>query len=327
MGTMLANAISQADKKVQYDVQAKQVLSNKYILAWILKRVAREFQKMSVEQIVACIEKPEVDTVFVDPGATNRLSQSMEKITGLSNESPIHKEGTIFYDIRFFVNIPGKERETMKLIVNVEAQKAFETGYEIVTRGIFYGARMISAQLGTEFRHMEYDKIKKVYSIWICMNAPAYIGNAISVYAMEKQDLLPGLPDKRFAYDKITVVIVALNEKTDSKDPCVTMLNTLFSPQIDTNTKVNLLETQYQIPVKRKFREELSAMCNLSEYVFDQGREKGKAEGKAEGEAKGRRDIIIEMVKQKISDDTICTVAKISRGELEKIKEEMLVLQ
>ena len=72
---------------------------------------------------------------------------------------------------------------------------------------------MISAQLGTEFEIPEYDKIKKVYSIWICMNAPKYIGNAISEYKLEKTDLIPGIPDRRKEYDKLSIVMVCLNTK------------------------------------------------------------------------------------------------------------------
>ena len=62
--------------------------------------------------------------------------------------------------------------------MNVEAQKKFYLKYRIVTRGIFTGARMLSEQLDREFTDSEYGKLKKVYSIWICMNAPLHIGNS-----------------------------------------------------------------------------------------------------------------------------------------------------
>ena len=64
-------------------------------------------------------------------------------------------------------------------------------GYDIVTRGIFYVSRMISAQLSTEFSKSDYDNIKKVYSIWICMHSPNNIGNAISCYHIEKKICCP----------------------------------------------------------------------------------------------------------------------------------------
>ena len=97
------------------------------------------------------------------------------------------------------------------MIINVEAQKEYRPGYSLTTRGIFYGARMISAQKGIEFTGKEYDNIRKVYSIWICMNAPDYIGNAISKYSIRKTDILPGIPDRPQGYDKMTVIHICLN--------------------------------------------------------------------------------------------------------------------
>lgn len=117
------------------------------------------------------------------------------------------------------------------MIVNLEAQKSYYPGYEIVTRGIFYDARMISAQLGTEFEHSKYDDMKKVYSIWVCMQAPKKIGNAISEYSIKKQDIISGLPDRPESYDKLSVVIIALNETMETNDELLGMLNTLFSEQ------------------------------------------------------------------------------------------------
>ena len=40
-------------------------------------------------------------------------------------------------------------------MINIEAQKKWNPGYEIVTRGIFYCARMISGQKHTEFEHSD----------------------------------------------------------------------------------------------------------------------------------------------------------------------------
>lgn len=105
---------------------------------------------------------------LVLPGETNQ-----EQIAGMMNEDKVAGEGTVYFEIRFSVYVPTSEGR-VKVIVNIEAQKNFQLGYEIVTRGIYYCARMISAQLGTEFSNSEYNSVKKVYSIWICMNVAAY---------------------------------------------------------------------------------------------------------------------------------------------------------
>ena len=105
-------------------------------------------------------------------------------------------EGELYYDIRFSVYY-ARQKQRIKLIINVEAQKEFRPGYSLITRGIFYGARMLSSQKGTEFTGRDYDNIRKVYSIWICMNAPDYIGNAISYYNIQKV-----MPSREFRMKK-----------------------------------------------------------------------------------------------------------------------------
>ena len=85
--------------------------------------------------------------------------------------------------------------------------------------------------MGTEFEHSKYDDMKKVYSIWVCMQAPKKIGNAISEYSIKKQDIISGLPDRPESYDKLSVVIIALNETMETNDELLGMLNTLFSEQ------------------------------------------------------------------------------------------------
>ena len=57
-----------------------------------------------------------------------------------------------------------------------KAQKSSDSsklGYHLENRIIFYLARMISAQKQTEFFHSDFDNLKKVRSIWICMDNDA----------------------------------------------------------------------------------------------------------------------------------------------------------
>lgn len=289
MRTEISKDIDLAEARIQYDKYCKKVLSNKVILAWILRRTVKEFAQCSIDEIELCIEDtPEVSTVKVNPGESN-----LEKITGISTEDAVNEEGVIFYDIRFFAYLPGKN-EKIKLIVNVEAQKKFRPGYQLVTRGIFYSARMLSAQLGTEFIIPEYDNIKKVYSIWICMNSPSYIGNAISEYCIEKNDVVPGIPDEREAYDKMSVIMVCLNEKTKTEDDFLKMLNVLLSPEMPKKEKKQTLEDDYQIPMNNELGRELNIMCNLSELVEEKGMEKGMEEGIKQGKIVTLADLVRE---------------------------------
>lgn len=300
MRNEFARNLDLAQAKIQYDEQCKKVLGDKNVLSWILQRTVREYAGMNREEIMKCIEgEPEIGSRRVNPGETNA-----SQITGMANEDKVNEEGTIFYDIRFFAWIP-KSREKIRLIINVEAQKKYHTGYSLTTRGVFYGARMISAQLVTEFEIPEYDKIKKVYSIWICMNAPQYIGNAISEYKLEKTDLIPGIPDRRKEYDKLSVVMVCLNTKKETEDQFLGMLQTLFNTELAEKEKKERLEQEYEIQMENGFGKELSLMCNLSDTVEERGIQKGIEKGIEQGMEKGIEKGKLEMLFSLVRDHVL----------------------
>ena len=148
-------------------------------------------------------------------------------------------------------------------------------GYQIITRGIFYGGRMISAQLDTEFEIPNYDDLKKVYSIWICVEAPQYIGNSISRYSIEKEDVVEGIPDNRSAYDKLSVVMVCLNEKTEKKTEFLELMNVLLSQTMSVKLKKKILQEKFHMNMESRLGEKVNLMCNLSDLVEERGEIKG----------------------------------------------------
>lgn len=180
--THISNVIEGNNYKDRYDAEVKKILSDKTILAWIMKYSMQEFADYPIEEIRECIEgTPEIATIKVRPGHTP------EAIMGMPNEDKVPGEGEITYDIRFYVRTRGLER--IKIIVNIEAQNKYYPGYDLVTRAIFYCARLLSAQLDTEFVPRNYDDIKKVYSIWICMDVPKYAEYTITRYKINRPEL------------------------------------------------------------------------------------------------------------------------------------------
>lgn len=297
MKNELAGDIGLAAGKSQYDAQCKRILANKVILAWILKYTVKEFEEMSIRRIKQCIGNDiMISRVRVDPGKTN--AHEPEKIIGESGEDKVPGEGEVYFDIRFSVYVPGKS-EKVKMIINVEAQKDFHPGYAVPSRGVFYGARMISAQKGIEFTGSNYDGIRKVYSIWICMNAPDYIGNAVSRYSIKKEDILPGIQDEPSEYDKLTVVQICLNPRSQKGNRLTEMLNILLSSEMKAEQKIRELEENFHIPMTVKMGKELNQMCNLSDYVEEIGIKKGIEKGIEKGMERGRLLQQIEVIQKK----------------------------
>ena len=276
----LTRELCAAGDKAQYDGYVKRILGSRQVLARILKGAVREYGSCSIGEIISWIE-PDISIANVPlrPGGEEEKDRS---ITGDSTESKIPGEGTITYDVRFRAFLPGRDDASeIKLLINVEAQKEFYLKYRIVTRGIFYGARMLSEQQDKEFTDSDYDGLKKVYSIWICMNAPAYIGNAMAEYRITKEDLVGNITEQRESYDKLSVVIICLHENggADCAGTLHGFLNVLLSPVLAAADKEKLLTRDYGMKMEYELGEELRQMCNLSEAIEEKGLERGLEQG------------------------------------------------
>lgn len=266
--THIANVLERNNCKDRYDTQVKHILSDKTVLSWILKYTTSEFKECPIELIRSCIEgEPEVGTHRVFPGP--------EAITGIDTADKVPGEGEVHYDVRFVVFTPTKEH--IKLIINVEGQKQFNPGYDIVTRGIFYCARMLSAQKDTEFTCSDYDSIKKVYSIWISMNNPLYAQHTITSYRLSEHPLY-GLLPKQMRFDLMELVLVCLGtpKSKNEGNELHGLLGTLLSPDLTPQEKETIIYNDYGIETTVELEGGLREMCNLSDLIEERGIEKGE---------------------------------------------------
>ena len=282
--TTLAKVIEVADDKVKYDAVCKRLLSEKYILAWIMKCCMKEFASYSIQEIVShyISGTPQISEVSISPDETNS-----SRIDGTGLEDTTITEGTITYDIRFFAKAPNSG-EPIRLIINVEAQNDFYPGYPLTKRALYYCSRMISAQYGTEFLNSHYEKIKKVYSIWICMNPPKKRKNSITQYSIKEHKIYGDVEEVEENYDLLTAVMVCLGgEETEEQHPLIRLLNLLFSTEIDKNKKKKTLEQDFEIPITQELEREVSEMCNLSKGIEEKGIQQGIQQGMQKGIQQG----------------------------------------
>lgn len=289
--THIARAVEIADVNARYDAEVKLLLSDRRLLAWIMKYTVSELMDYDIETIMGCIEgEPEVSVTSVYPGMSRVNS---EKITGMSTEEKIPNEGGITYDIRFYVITP--EREQVKLIVNVEAQKKFYPGYDLVTRGVFYCARMLSAQLDTEFTADNYDGIKKVYSVWLCMDVPENAEYTITEYRMEPR-FLYGEYRGKARYDLLSVITVCLGKdgKETEGNKLHRLLTAILSGRLTVQEKKDILEQEYGFAMNREVDGRMTGMCNLSELIEERALERGIETGIERGIERGRAEEIVE---------------------------------
>ena len=314
--TTLSQSIDIVQQKAQYDTACKKVLAEKIILAWIMKHTMKEYAEYEVRDIVErfIIGDAEIAVVNVLPDETNTT-----KVAGTGVEDATVTEGSITYDIQFRALVPSTD-EVVQMIINVEAQNDFYPGYPIIKRGIYYCARMISSQYGTVFTRSHYEKIQKVYSVWICLNPPKERKNTITGYSLTEKAYVGKVKEKEGNYDLISAIMVCLGENDeDTESDLLRLLDVLLSSEKNAKEKKEILENEFQIPMTEKMEEEVEHMCNLSDGVEQKGIQKGIEIGIEQA----NRLIIINMLKEREPIEKICRYAQCDATFVLKIKKEL----
>ena len=321
MNTEIRNSILTTDKDAQYDESAKRLLGQKGILAHILVKTVEEFGGMDPMDVIPYIEgDPFINTVPVDPGLTNTESErNGTRVTGLNSENQELHEGLIRFDIVFYVRMKDG---LSQMIINVEAQKDEPDGYDILNRAIFYVSRMISSQKERDFVNSNYNDIKRVYSIWICMNMSE---NSLEHIHLVKESIINS-HEWKGEMDLVNIVMIGLSEELpqrEEKYELHRLLGTLLSQDLSVSEKIDIIGNEYAIPMEKDFREDVGIMCNLSQKIKETGIEIGIKTGTE----MGKREMIIKMHNKGYTAAQIADIAEMEEKQIKDIIEnaEMLV--
>ena len=306
MNTEIANAVNAAGDKAQYDTRVKRLLAQKSILAHILVKTIDEFKGMKPEDVVKYIEgEPSISVVPVEPGLANmeKTDAAGQRIVGLNTENAEINEGLVRFDIIFYVRM---KNGLSQIIVNIEAQKDEPTEYKILNRAIFYVSRLISSQKERDFVNTNYDDIKQVFSIWICMNMD---DNSLSHIHLTKDEPLKPCNWKG-NLDLLNIVLIGITNgipEHDEKYEMHRLIGALLSSELKEQEKLDIIEHEYNIPTSQEFREDVRIMCNLSTGIEERATEKTSEK------------FILNMYKKGYTLDQIADVAETGVDEVEAI--------
>ena len=312
MNTEIANAVNAAGDKAQYDTRVKRLLAQKSILAHILVKTIDEFKGMKPEDVVKYIEgEPSISVVPVEPGLANmeKTDAAGQRIVGLNTENAEINEGLVRFDIIFYVRMPSVDdtkNGLSQIIVNIEAQKDEPTEYKILNRAIFYVSRLISSQKERDFVNTNYDDIKQVFSIWICMNMD---DNSLSHIHLTKDEMLKPCNWKG-NLDLLNIVLIGITNEIpehDEKYEMHRLIGALLSSELKEQEKLDIIEHEYNIPISQEFREDVRIMCNLSTGIEERATEKTSEK------------FILNMYKKGYTLDQIADVAETGVDEVEAI--------
>lgn len=273
------------------------------MLAWILKRFVPEYQNYELKDI----EKKyiQAETIMVSKIG---VEQGSETIQGVKNEDAVQGEAAVFYDVLFHVWYPGMDRKQIGMYLNLEAQLDYYPGYPIEPRGIYYAARRLTAQLKRIDKDTNYGSLQKVYSIWLCMgNVPVYEENTVSLYSLNKNDIIGKTKRNEEIYDLMSVLIMRYNDKTELKDKTLQMLQTLSSDRLSKEEKLEKLKN-LGMRVDDRIEKGVGKMCNMGDYI----------EAKAEERTK-IRIVRLQLEKKKRTPEETAELLDMPLGYIQKI--------
>ena len=259
------------------DAECKLLLSNREILAVILKETIDEYKDYSREEIIGFIEPDSIESDReVSPGRTN------SQIQGDTQEFAALNEKVSRFDIRLRAKNPrlSKENIVIKLHIDVEPQKSYYPGYPIEKRGMYYLSRELSSQLSLVTDSTDYGQLEKCYSIWICLDdIPKSEQNSVSFYEMANTKNIGNCITKKEDYDLLTLVIIRLGkkeyngEKKDEGYDLLRFLNTIMYPHRDDFMEV--VSDYIDFSQNSELSEEVKKVMGIGQIMLETGIEQG----------------------------------------------------
>ena len=186
----------------------------------------------------------------------------------------------------------------------------------------------------TVFAGSDYNGLKKVYSVWICLDAPLKTANQVIRYGMAElcqTDETQGVHEAGAAYDLLEIMMICLNDGCQkSGGPVIDMLRTLFSLALSKERKRKILEEEFSITFKQEEHEMLT-VADYIEYVAEKCEERGRKLGEERGiklgeeraekraEDKIKKTVVANMLHLGMSEKQIQISLGISSDEVQKL--------
>lgn len=193
------------------------------------------------------------------------------RIVGLNTEYTELNEGKNVFDIIFYVRT---KNGISKIIINVEIQKDEPTKYHILNRVIFYIGRMISSEKQRDFTNSNYNDMKDVYSIWLCLGEKE---NTLNYLRLFDQKVI-GSKNWKGNLNLLNAVIIGLSDELPEHNETYDLhrfLGVLLSNSLNYHEKVEIMEKEYELELPEEWEEEMQDMYSFAAEI----RKKGEARG------------------------------------------------
>ena len=183
-------------------------------------------------------------------------------------------------------------------------------------------------------RFLNYEGVKKVYSIWLCMDMPDG-ASGITRYRLTENQEYGAYREDRRNYDLLQVVMVYIGQgKRELGNRLLNLLEEIFKSKDSGKDKRERLQKEYQIDLNEEEEGMVDTMCNLSVGIFEKawnqgvaaGMTKGLEQGLEKGREEGRKELtrafVMQLLEMHMPLSFILQATKCNEKEIRDIAEE-----
>ncbi len=279
---------------MSYDARAKKLMRTKGALSIIIKSLIDRcggYTYVEIGDMIGNVSLNEQVSEDISAEGLLELSAEMEDVN----------EKLIRFDV--YLNFYDKDKIST---IDIEIQQESDPGYSLIKRGIYYACRSISSQLGAITKETNYDKLHKVYSIWLMVkpdtNAKAGIVT-IKPSVFGNAELLP----EKYAADvdlmQIDFVYAGdMDDIDDDKTELFYLVNGMYR-------EPKLLKKLFviKLPEQTGFIKEADDAMTYEELFITRGREEE------------RTAVALNLYSLGVSKEIISKSTKLTLNELDKL--------
>lgn len=318
ISTTVAHDLDTWQEEQALDAACCRLLANKIVLAHILQGCLPEYEHCSIPELLPCLEgTPAVCSVAVDQDALNP-----GRVRGENTADKSITEGNVNFDILFSARTPDGS-DSRQIFINVESQDTWSPGYPLLKRAAYYCGRLLSRQKGIVFQNSDYQKLQKVYSLWVCLDPPKSKENTLTAFHIKEENLVGNAKYGKMNYDMVSMMMICLGQPDHRQEDIIHLLSVLLSTKMDPDVKKEILEREYDIPMTIEMKKEAETMCGIGHAIARKNLEKGIEQGIEKGLEKGRMEEreanIVAMLKEKIPMETISRITHYSLDQIQKL--------
>ena len=304
LGVTLSNG-----NDLRKDTFAKRLFRQPEIVAWLLKTCVPEFRQMEPSEIInGRLSKAKI-RIGTEPVAQDVVRPS---VPAIGTEDKSATDGTVFYDFRTELPLPGAPENTPLLILDIEMQKDYSNWLAIHKRMIYYPCRLISRQPGELLDGKEdYARLCRVCSIWILPAVPKRLVNRILHIQQTVEDMSSGhaKPIGSMPNALMDIWMLCLRDGYPPKreQSGMWLMYVLLTKTISHTQRMEILETDFGIKTK-----EIEEMFTYDDYRDDLIRREGRNESLLQ--------VYTNMKNKNLKDKEIRSLMGISIYKLRQIK-------